>query len=314
MRHLLLLIPGTISVLLAPVTALASPRVTIPDYLVSVRLSPRTADLWEYDLYRVTPGGRVRLTEDPGPEGEPDVDAVHGRLAFVAASEGRFGVFSMNIDGTGRRRHAAGTREAGHAVYEPGGRRLLYPADWGEGRYILSLEDLGSGTIEKWDTGPGSAWAPEWLPDGSGVIFVSDRHAQGEDPGGPRRATPFLYRYDCATAKVSRLTRGSRPEPYAAVAPDGRTVVFSRRMDAGSAHLVRIDLESGAEAILEGGPGLHLQPELHPDGRTLLFVSSRGGRFQVWMRDLVSGEVTPLGGDAGSEQSPRVIPGARALK
>jgi TolB protein len=78
-------------------------------------------------------------------------------------------------------------------------------------------------------------------------------------------------------------------------------------MDAGRAHLVKIDLESGEETLIESGPGLHLQPELHPDGTRLLFVSSREGRFQVWMRDLHTGEVTPLGGE-GSEQSPRAVP------
>jgi dipeptidyl aminopeptidase/acylaminoacyl peptidase len=81
-----------------------------------------------------------------------------------------------------------------------------------------------------------------------------------------------------------------------AVAPDGSSVAYGRRTIEGGEYrtrLWRVPMTSGrAEQITSGD--LDTRPRFSPDGRRLLFLSTRSGKSQAWVLPLGGGEPTQL--------------------
>src|SRR5690554_6803981 len=86
-----------------------------------------------------------------------------------------------------------------------------------------------------------------------------------------------------------RLDRVSDPR----VSPDGRHVAYTLRStdyeaNKGVQQLWLLDLASGASRALTSSASNH-SPRWSADGRTLYFLSSRGGSSQVWRLSLAGG-------------------------
>jgi dipeptidyl aminopeptidase/acylaminoacyl peptidase len=83
---------------------------------------------------------------------------------------------------------------------------------------------------------------------------------------------------------------------HLAVAPDGSSAVYGRRTIEGNEYrtrLWRVSLGRGrAEQITTGN--VDLRPRFSPDGRSLLFLSTRSGKSQPWVLPLAGGEPTQL--------------------
>ncbi len=96
----------------------------------------------------------------------------------------------------------------------------------------------GSGLTQH-TSGPHDHREPRWLPDGSGLVFSSDRAGAG---------TYDLHLLDLATGQVRALTEGPGEDGEPTVSPDGARVAFT--VDA-----TRID-----EVVLAGGARRTLVP------------------------------------------------------
>jgi dipeptidyl aminopeptidase/acylaminoacyl peptidase len=78
-----------------------------------------------------------------------------------------------------------------------------------------------------------------------------------------------------------------------AVSPDGSSVAYSRRVIEDNRYLTNLWLTpwSGGEARrITHAKANDTEPVFSPDGRTLLFLSDRGGRKQPWLLPLDGGE------------------------
>lgn len=79
-----------------------------------------------------------------------------------------------------------------------------------------------------------------------------------------------------------------------ALSPDGAYVVYSRRVIDDRRYLTHLWMMpwAGGEARqLTHGESKDVKPVFSPDGRTLLFLSDRGGRVQPWLMPLDGGEM-----------------------
>ncbi len=78
------------------------------------------------------------------------------------------------------------------------------------------------------------------------------------------------------------------------IAPDGSSVVYSRRVIQDGryvSNLWRTPWAGGEARQLTYATARDTKPDFSPDGRTLLFLSDRGGRAQPWLLPLDGGEV-----------------------
>ncbi|NQD36361.1 CehA/McbA family metallohydrolase [Permianibacter sp. IMCC34836] len=94
----------------------------------------------------------------------------------------------------------------------------------------------------------------------------------------------------------------------AAFLPDGKSVVYSM---AGS--LWRQALGSDDASELTHGPGYDYQPDVAPDGRSLIFVRHDQDALELWRLDLTTGKQQQLTRSGVSNVEPRLSPDGRQL-
>ncbi len=100
-----------------------------------------------------------------------------------------------------------------------------------------------------------------------------------------------------------------------AVAPDGSSAVYARRtIESGEyrTRLWRVPMTGGrAEQITKGD--LDTRPRFSPDGRTLLFLSTRSGKSQPWLLPLGGGEPTQLAEFGGQVSAAEWSPDGKSV-
>jgi Tol biopolymer transport system component len=159
--------------------------------------------------------------------------------------------------------------------------------------------------------------SPDWSPPGA-VELVDGRriqrvrvtfHISGDDDQGGFRVWIAVVRlvYDLDAKSFARdesgepliLSTASPDINYSSprFSPDGRQLAFER-LDFVNGSTYRsiwlLELDGpGVPTLLIDGPGaMDDGPAWSPDGRRLAFLSDRSGRREVWIADLVSGQIS----------------------
>ena len=83
------------------------------------------------------------------------------------------------------------------------------------------------------------------------------------------------------------------------VSPDGKLVVYvmselDRSTEKSNSDLYLIPIGGGESKRLTTSSGVDNHPRWSPDGKTIAFVSTRGGSAQVWLLPVDGGEARPL--------------------
>jgi gamma-glutamyltranspeptidase len=143
------------------------------------------------------------------------------------------------------------------------------PAFAPDGRLALSVN--GHLLLQRTRGGPltpitnGSGWDrdPAWTPDGSAIVFASDR-------GGNYDLWKVMVNADGSAGAVTQITRTPQQETAPSVAADGR-IAFLR--GGGNATRVWIIDASGKEARASTGGDTEKSPQFSPKGTWLAYLS-----------------------------------------
>jgi len=114
----------------------------------------------------------------------------------------------------------------------------------------------------------------------------------GEVPAGSRRLA----------GELRRITLGSGNEAQPSVSAGGRLVFANHSYSADIWEITpRQDPAGAAMRRLTQDRALNYRPSVSADGRKLAYVSDRTGNFDVWVKDLVSGNETAVTRTARAE-------------
>ena len=112
---------------------------------------------------------------------------------------------------------------------------------------------------------PDTDYDPVWAPDGSSIVFTSDRAGSAD-----------LYRAKPDGSGIERLTTDPAYDDQAAFSPDARQLVFVSTRGGGRPLLWIMDLSTRSAKALTSGPGGDFRPSWSPDGKWIAFSSIRG--------------------------------------
>lgn len=147
-----------------------------------------------------------------------------------------------------------------------------------------------------------------WTPDGRALVY--------DEPDSFRLFRTFsdLRLVDVATGRNRRLTRGVRARDPD-VAPDGKSVVFVRRLgDRSDLYVVALD-GARLSRLTRSVPETEWSgPRFSPDGRTVAASRlSRGGFLDLVLVAADSGAVTALTEDRAKDVEPAWLPDGSAI-
>jgi dipeptidyl aminopeptidase/acylaminoacyl peptidase len=246
-----------------------------------------------YQLYLIDEaGGQPTALTEPGTAGYwpafGDPFSPDGRyLAYAgndrSPSDQDVLIRDLNT-GEVRRAYAGGGRiYASH--WSPDSTRLTI-VDWRGATtdqiiYVLSIDDGGVTQITPSD-GSATYDPGPWLPDGSGILVMTDF---GRDHTG-------LASLDPETGRLSWIDAPDWDVEQVAVSPDGRTLAWLVNVE-GASHLRAKDLMSGEDIPVPALPaGSASQLLLTPDGRqAVMLMSTPTTPWNIVVADLTSGDL-----------------------
>ncbi len=192
---------------------------------------------------------------------------------------------------------------------------------------VTLAPSLGWAAPAQLTRGPGDDTEAAWAPDGTRIVFQSDR--------GAARRRMGVFVLDLKTRRVTRLETGPGHACFPAWSPDGQWIVYAharftqtaleayRSKSQNGYNLYAVPLAGGAPRRLTKGRYRDYCPAFSRDGKTVYFSSTRGrpakGRFagvQVMAMPFAGGEpqalIQPPPGDHAAVQ-PTTSPDGKIL-
>jgi TolB protein len=182
-------------------------------------------------------------------------------------------------------------------AWSPDGAQIMFSSSM-QGNPELYVTDTNGGRPKRLTFANGASTSPAWNPKtGQTVAFVSDR-------GG----IPKLYLMNADGTNVIELDlpdKGYLIDP--AWSPNGQLLAFSWRRPDGNYDIYVMDPASLQIVEITRDAGRNERPSWAPDGRHIVFESTRAGARQIWVM-LADGTQPRQLTTSGSNESPNWSP------
>jgi TolB protein len=242
----------------------------------------------------------TQLTDGPGYDHQPDWSP-DGR-SIVYASYGGDSIELRLLDLASGQSRALTSNGAVNLEprFSPDGRRIVFVSTAVKGRWHLFLIDTAGGSpqqlTEERDSGLPRYYysrydhelSPSWSPDGSEILFVSNRgHVWGTGGFWRMPATPGAQAREL---RYEETNWKARPD----WSRDGRRVVYSSYLGRVFNQLWLMTSEAAEPFPITYGQFDATAPRFAPDGGRIAYVSNESGNTSLWVIDVPGGKRTRI--------------------
>ena len=215
-----------------------------------------TSELMKQDIFSDSPAAMFwpynSLTVDIAGEGALVADTRPARESLRELRTGAAGVETS-------RWLARGNSRDRQPAYSPDGGRVLFCSNRGGSNDIWQIV-LDTGALTRLTEDPADDIDPAFSPDGQQFVWSSARHGHFE-----------IYIASADGSNTRRVTNDGLDAENATMTRDGRWIVYASNHPE-KAGIWRIRPNGSGAARLAAGP--HFNPEVSPDGRHALYVTS----------------------------------------
>jgi TolB protein len=241
------------------------------------------------DIYMIDSDGANlhRVTHDSSIVYSPAFSPDGTELLFVSYVSGRPEAYELDL-ATGRRRTVSAVPGVNLTpVFRPDGAKIAVARTvGGGGTEIFELDAATfSGARRITFTDPGDALNPSYAPDGQRIAYTSTSlgepqvFVQNIDGGGPGLISRYVYGEQGYATSPDWSPRGDR-------------IVYQGWVD-GVFQIVTVNPDGSDRRVLTS-KGSNEDPAFAPDGRHIVFSSTREGYHALWVLDAVTGRVRRL--------------------
>ncbi|MEP6707321.1 MAG: hypothetical protein ABJC05_07365, partial [Pyrinomonadaceae bacterium] len=269
---------------------------TPPGYLLFMRERTLMAQPFDAD--------KLLLTGEPSPLAEQvGVLAVQGSANFSVSDNGVLtymsGILGSNqpalFDRGGKLLSSVGpSGEYLNIFFSPDEKRVAAAiADPQSGARDIWLLDLARGTPTRFTFDPAEDFLPVWSPDGSRIVFASDRDGPGN----------FYQKFASGAANEKQLFKTSERKWPSDWSRDGRFILFTNFGQKTKADLWVLPMTGEQKPVpFLQSPFNEDHARFSPDGRFIAYASDESGKFEVYVQTFpVSGGKWLVSANGGAQ-------------
>ncbi|HEV8385714.1 MAG TPA: hypothetical protein VGQ11_12655, partial [Candidatus Acidoferrales bacterium] len=240
-----------------------------------------------------------QLTAGPGYDYQPDCSRDGKWVIYTSYEKDALELFALEIASGNVLQLTHGGAVNVEPRFSPDGKRIAFVSTMYNGRFHIFVADfLEEGRLgnvrrltgEERTTLPRyyySAYdheiSPAWSPDGSEILFISNRgHLYGTGGIWRMKAAPGAERREILSEET---TWRARPD----WSPDGKRIVWSSYAGRNWHQLWVLPAEGGHAFPISYGEYDNTTPRWSPDGKRIAFISNRGGNTSLWVQEIPGG-------------------------
>ncbi len=216
------------------------------------------------------------------------------QIAFVSSRSGSKEIWVMDYDGANQRQLTSLHSIALTPRWSPDATRIAftcYASLGGRTSAQICMYSMETGKPVAFRTWRGTNSSPAWSPDGSQIMFMSSMLGDPElfttDANGGRSdrgGLPQLYLMNADGSNVEKL---ALPDMTYVIdpswSPNGQLLALSARRRNGNYDIYVMDVATRQIVELTRDAGRNERPSWAPDGRHIVFQSTRSGTWQIWI-------------------------------
>lgn len=172
-------------------------------------------------------------------------------------------VFTMKLDGSAVTALTNDTVADSFPIFSPNGQKIAFLSNVA-GLKLAVMDVDGS---HRQDLGAAVAYAPSWSPDGTKLVYVSNRNGNND-----------LYLYDLTAGTDTRLTTNAATDDHPAWSPDGTKIAFASARSGGGDIYV-YDVAGATETRLTVDPIIDNNPAWSPDSQWVVYDAKSDGNL-----------------------------------
>lgn len=244
-----------------------------------------------------------QLTAGPGYDYQPDCSSDGRWIVFVKYQKNALELWALDLQS--KQAHPLTQQGAVNVEprFSPDGKRIAFVSTSYNGRFHIFVGRFQDGAltdVQRW-TGENRSplpryyyspynheISPAWSPDGSELLFVSNRgHIYGTGGFWRMKAEPGAEPHEIHYEETAWKARP-------AFSPDGRRIVYASYLGQAWHQLWVMPAQGGDPFPLSYGDFDNVNPRWSPDGGKIAFVSNRGGNTSLWLQEVVGGSQQPI--------------------
>jgi TolB protein len=200
----------------------------------------------------------------------PAYSPTGAEIAFTSFLRGTPDLWVVSAGGGRARRLSSRMGMNTGAAFAPDGRALAVTLSYEGSPDIYRISPTDGKVQARLTTGRAADLSADFSPDGSQIVFVSDR-------GG----NPQLYVMSAAGGNARRITfQGNYNQtPRWSPNPQRPSIAFTGRDERGVFDIFIYDLKTQKVSRVTQNQGSNSSPDWSPDGRLLVYTSTRGGLY-----------------------------------
>jgi Tol biopolymer transport system component len=232
-------------------------------------------------------GAPAKLIRDAVNRNSPSLATDGGRLVYISEMLGQFSLRSRDMT-TGAEKILLQQSTDLRARISPDGSTIAYNLSSArEGEITIYLAPASGGESRKLCDTCGLLY--NWTPDGKSLTFRS---------GSPMKFSVV----DIASGQQRVLISNPKYHIHGVeYSPDGRWLAFHYAPVLGSPRAIYLVPLRDSQAAPEGEwiaimdrPGAHTRPWWSPDGNVIYFLSTAGGKLEIWAQRLQPATKRPI--------------------
>lgn len=197
----------------------------------------------------------------------------------------------------------------GDARLSPDGNSILIQARINDNSEVCLIRSDGTGDVKNLTNNPARDAGASWSPDGSKIVFVSNRDGNYD--------LPQLYIMNSDGSNQHRIYYSDAACAYATWSPDGTHIAFANDKEddrTGNFEIFTIEPETTeAEKRLTFRPQYDIAPAYSPDGGRIAFASHSDGNWEIYTINSDGSGLLRVTRDAADDLDPAWSPDGKRI-